>query len=364
MRIIGGILKAIISVLMIGAVIVAGVFIYQRVEPALSSATNAKPKSTAPVVFVIRAGELVGQIADHLQQAGIIDNTIAFRIRLRLLDAEGHIQAGTYSLTPGMDMDTLIKTIGTSQEVAVGKITVIEGLRLEEIAESLGTSGVVSPTAFLAKTTILEGMAVYSDTFIANSGKPSDKSLEGFLFPDTYEIARSGNDDSDTVIKTMLSTMEQRFTPEMLAVVPQRQIEGQPATVYQILTLASIVQREGVVPDELPVISSVYWNRIKDGTVLNADPTSQYANGKPGKWWPGGMTLAMLHINSPYNTYDNRGLPPGPICNPGLAAIKAAIYPADTQYYYFVAKNDGSGTHAFAKTAAEHERNLRLYGYK
>jgi UPF0755 protein len=94
--------------------------------------------------------------------------------------------------------------------------------------------------------------------------------------------------------------------------------------------------------------------------VSNADPTSQYANGKPGNWWPE-LTIESLHIQSPYNTYDNKGLPPGPICNPGLAAIRAAIYPNETQYLYFVAKNDGSGRHAFAKTLEEHERNRILY---
>jgi UPF0755 protein len=224
---------------------------------------------------------------------------------------------------------------------------------------------VISPTVFLAKTTTPECAAVYSDTFLASSGKPDDKGLEGFLFPDTYEIKRTGDDDSDSVIRIMLSTMEERITPEMQDAIKARQIDGQPATVYQILTLASIIQREGVVEDELPDISSVYWNRLAQGyedgyTVLNADPTSQYANGKPGNWWPE-LTIESLHIQSPYNTYDNKGLPPGPICNPGLAAIRAAIYPNETQYLYFVAKNDGSGRHAFAKTLEEHERNRILY---
>jgi UPF0755 protein len=118
-----------------------------------------------------------------------------------------------------------------------------------------------------------------------------------------------------------------------------------------------------VVPDELPTISSVYWNRLAQGTVLNADPTSQYANGKPGAWWPV-LTTDMVHINNPYNTYDNRGLPPGPICNPSLLAIQAAITPADTNYLYFVAKNDGTGTHAFASTYEEQQQNIAKYQNK
>ncbi|MEO8284934.1 MAG: endolytic transglycosylase MltG [Chloroflexota bacterium] len=360
MTVIGNLLKAIIAVVMIGAVIIAGLFIYNWASPLLSSTTKAR--STEPVVFVINPNETVSQVADHLEKAGIIDSAFIFRARLKILNAETSIQAGTFTLTPGMDLDLLIRTLSTPENVVAAKITVIEGLRLEEIAENLGSSGIVSPNIFLQKTATSEGAAALAAKypFIAASGKPDDKGLEGFLFPDTYEISRSGDDSSDAVIDSMLSTMRDRLTPEMLADIPTHQIEGKPATVYQILTLASIIQREGVVEDELPDISSVYWNRIAEGTVLNADPTSQYANGVAGAWWPV-LSLDQLHIDSPYNTYDNRGLPPGPICNPGLAAIRAAIYPSDTKYFYFVAKNDGSGRHAFAQTLQEHERNRIIY---
>jgi UPF0755 protein len=364
-RIVGGVLKAIISVVMIGAVILAGIFIYGWAAPLLGGNNPCKDKGKDPVVFVVSPGESVSQVADDLQKSCIIDNAITFRLRVSMLNAGNKIQAGSFSLIPGSDYDTLINQLATSKTVPTTKITVIEGLRLEEIAEKLGNEGVVSPTSFLSKTTTPEGSAVYSDTFIATSGKPADKGLEGFLFPDTYEIKRTGGDDSDTVIRTMLDTMEQRITPEMRAAISQRQIDGQPANVYQILTLASIIQREGVFQDELADISSVYWNRLaqgyKDGfTVLNADPTSQYANGKPGQWWPE-LTVDQLHIKGPYNTYDNRGLPPGPICNPSLAAIQAAISPNDTQYLYFVAKGN-TGRHAFAKTLEEQERNRIIYG--
>jgi UPF0755 protein len=360
-RIIGIILKTIISIAMIGGVILAGVLIYTQVSPLLASTGGCNAKSSAPVVFVVRPGESVSQVADELEKSCIVGSAFTFRLRVSVTNTGDKFQAGNFTLTPGSDYDSIIKVLTTAQAVVPStKITVIEGLRLEEIAESLAKQGVVSPTSFLSKTTTPDGAAVYSDTFLAQSGKPADKGLEGFLFPDTYDIARHGPDDADVVVRTMLKQMESKFTPDMLAAIPQRQIDGQPATVYQILTLASIIQREGVVPDELPTISSVYWNRIAQGTVLNADPTSQYANGKEGAWWPV-LTIDMVHINSPYNTYDNRGLPPGPICNPGLLSIKAAINPADTKYLYFVAKNDGSGTHAFATTLQEQEQNIAKY---
>ena len=360
MRIIGILLKTIISIAMIGGVILAAVLIYTQVSPLFAGTGSCSGKGSAPVVFVVRPGEAVSQVSDELEKSCIIGSAFTFRLRVSVTNTGDKFQAGSFTLTPGSDYDSIIKVLTTSHAVASTKITVIEGLRLEEIAESLGKQGVVSPTSFLSKTTTPDGAAVYSDTFLAQSGKPADKGLEGFLFPDTYDIARHSSDDSDVVIKTMLSQMESKFTPDMLSAIPQRQIDGQPANVYQILTLASIIQREGVVPDELPTISSVYWNRIAQGTVLNADPTSQYANGKEGAWWPV-LTIDMVHIDSPYNTYDNRGLPPGPICNPGLLAIQAAINPANTNYFYFVAKNDGSGTHAFAATLQEQEQNIARY---
>jgi UPF0755 protein len=359
-RIIGGILKAIISVAMIGAVIVAGFFIFTQMSPLVASTGRCAGTGSGPVVFVVKPGETVSQVADGLEQACIINNSLTFRLRVQVTGTGDKFQAGSFTLTPGSDYDTIIKVLTTTHPVASTTITVIEGLRLEEVANYLAGQHVVDATSFLSKTTTPEDAAVYSDTFLAQSGKPADKGLEGFLFPDTYDIARHSDDDSDTVIKTMLHQMEAKFTPDMLAAIPKRQIDGQPANVYQILTLASIIQREGVVPDELPIISSVYWNRIAQGTVLNADPTSQYANGKDGAWWPV-LTTDMVHIKSPYNTYDNRGLPPGPICNPGLLAIQAAIAPADTKYLYFVAKNDGSGTHAFATTLEEQTQNIAKY---
>ena len=150
----------------------------------------------------------------------------------------------------------------------------------------------------------------------------------------------------------MLSNMESKFTPEM-----KQAIADQGRTIHQILTVASIVQREAAHDDEMPLIASVFWNRFSQDMLLGADPTTQYAVGKAPDWWKT-IDFDPVTVDDPFNTYTVHGLPPGPICNPGVAAIRAAIYPtADSQYLYFVAKGDKSGYHVFAKTLAEHERN-------
>jgi len=128
--------------------------------------------------------------------------------------------------------------------------------------------------------------------------------------------------------------------------------------LYQVMTIASIVEREAAVPEERPIIASVYYNRIKQNMPLQADPTVQYAIGKGGDWWPE-ITPDDLNVQNPYNTYQSPGLPPGPICNPSLASIEAALNPAQTDYLYFVAKGDGSGQHLFAKTYEEQQQNIQ-----
>lgn len=362
MKLIGNMLKAIIAVAMIVAVLFAGVFIYKWASAQVSFG-SPKVQQTAPVVFVIKPLETAGQVADNLEKAGIIDSAWQFKLKLQWTGAGQRLQAGSYTLTPGADWDALITTLTTSHAIATQKITVIEGLRLEQIAENLGAQKAVNPDNFLKLTTTPQGVAVYSDTFtfLATAGLPAGTSLEGFLFPDTYDVKKTGDDSSDAVIKTMLQGMEDKVGP-MLADVPKQQIDGKPANLYQVLTLASIVQREGVVQDELPDIAQVYWNRLagKLGPgvpeYLNADPTIQYAVGKPGKWWPV-LTLDDLKIDSPYNSNTHAGLPPGPIAAPGLAAINATIHPSQGNYLFFVAKCDGSSRHYFAKTLDEQTRN-------
>jgi UPF0755 protein len=182
---------------------------------------------------------------------------------------------------------------------------------------------------------------------------PKGASLEGFLFPDTYTVG--SNAGASDVIGLQLSNFDAQFTAEM-----RQQAEAQGLSIYQVVTLASIVEREAVLPEERPQIAAVYLNRIATGEMpLQADPTIQYAVGTSAEWWPK-LNTELLEQGkaSPYNTYTNNGLPPGPISNPGFASLQAVLQPADVDYLFFVALADGSGAHVFSTTYEEHIQNL------
>jgi UPF0755 protein len=222
-----------------------------------------------------------------------------------------------------------------------------------------------------------------SDDFIAQAqvntydyswldGRPPGASLEGFLFPDTYELASDVTPAQ--VIELMLATFDARVAPEIEGRLAGRALydvnlgDFRPMTIYDVITLASIVEREAVVAEERPIIASVYYNRMDPVHVeetalrLSADPTVQYAKGydpETGNWWNPMLPGEGQTIESPYNTFRTQGLPPGPICSPGLASILAALNPEDTDYLYFHAVGDGS--HVFASTLEEHLQNQEQY---
>ncbi|MGD2165017.1 MAG: endolytic transglycosylase MltG, partial [Anaerolineae bacterium] len=176
-----------------------------------------------------------------------------------------------------------------------------------------------------------------------------------FLYPDTYRLPEEAT--ADDLLERMLSTFDERVTPALENAAAQ-----QGLSLYELVTLASIVEREAVLAEERAVIAGVYQNRLQAGWTLDACPTVQYAIGSPSEWWPP-FRLEATDTPSPYNTYQNNGLPPGPICSPGLASVKAAAEPADTDYFFFLAdctKDDGS--HLFAETEGEHYANYEHCG--
>ena len=222
---------------------------------------------------------------------------------------------------------------------------------MEQIADRLDATGVAARDEFLRAANdpvIVPGVELL--------GEPPPTTLEGYLFPDTYEVRQrvSGPEAAELMLRMFGKRVgdELRSNPEL------------NLSPHQILTLASIVEREAQQSAERPIIASVYLNRLTRGLPLQADPTVQYAVATHDgalaasyNYWKTGLTSQDLEIESPYNTYLHPGLPPAPICNPGEAAIKAVLQPARTDYLYFVAKNDGSGAHLFASTLEEHERN-------
>lgn len=312
--------------------------------------TPADPKGPM-MPFTVNPGETAADIAAKLQQAGLITDADLFRMLVRYYDLANRLEAGEYELSPAMTMVEIAERLqhGRLRETT---ITIPEGWRSEQIAEYLAERGLATESEFMALT--LQDWAEFD--FLRD--RPVGASLEGYLFPDTYRIGPSYG--AREIISLMLSTFGQRVTPELRA-----RAQEQGMSLYEILTLAAIVEREAVVADERPIIAAVYLNRLRAGMYLGADPTVQYAMGfnpNTGRWWNPLTAEDYQSVDSPYNTYTHLGLPPGPICNPGLDAIRAVLYPADVDYLYFV-RNDvkGDGSHVFSRTFEEHLENQAKY---
>jgi UPF0755 protein len=305
-----------------------------------------------PVEFIVEPGEATADIATRLRSEHLIRQPALFTLLSRLRGLDDTIQAGRYVLSPTMTMSEILIALQSSKVEEI-QFTVPEGLRLEEIAAIVGRTGVVSADAFLRITR--DGSSFRSQYFLLND-LPNGASLEGYLFPDTYRIAK------DASAEQIVATMLDRFVEQYGTI--ERDIRVPNTSVHQIVTMASIIQREAALSSEMPVISSVFWNRLKPenapnfgGGQLGADPTVQYALGysaAEGTWWRKNISNADLLVDSPYNTRLYPGLPPGPIATPGLAALRAAAQPDESGgYLFFVASCAKDGSHKFASTIEE-----------
>ena len=317
--------------------------------PPPSPSKPAVPSGTV-VNVTVQQGESVADIARDLQDKGLVPNDTVFLGFVKLRGAGTNFQPGIHQLRGGVSMDQIVEELERPPAPQEIRITLPEGRRLEEDAAAAAGSGIGNAQEFTALASHPDPSWNYD--FLA--GLPKNATLEGFLFPDTYQLPSSSPKPAD-LIKRMLDDFQRRVTPEV-----RQQIAAQNRTLYDALIIASIVEREAKVPEERPRIAGVYWNRVNKSMGLFADPTVQYAVGKPGNWWPR-LSTDDLKVNSPYNTYVRPGLPPSPICNPGLASIQAAAKP-EGDFLYFVAKNDGTGQHAFARTLDEHNANRAKYG--
>jgi UPF0755 protein len=312
-----------------------------------SALTNPLDLTGQARSFQVVLGEPTASVIQRLYDEGYIASADAFRTYLLYSGLDRSIQAGNYQLSPAMNA---IEIAHHLQDATPTHVTfrIFPGWRLEEIAEALPTSGLnFSPDEFLAATRLPR------NGFIFSSQLPQDATLEGFLFPATYEITRTTT--LEGFIRIALDKFQSQLTPEL-----QSGLANQGLEIYQAVTLASIIEREAVQEDEMPLIASVFYNRLAAGMKLDSDPTVQFAlgfNKEQNTWWTNPLSLEDLEVSSSYNTYKFSGLPPGPISNPGLAALQAVAYPASSSYYYFRAACDGSGRHSFAKTFREHVAN-------
>ena len=310
-------------------------------EPDLAKDPNAESRT-----FVISRGETAGSIAQRLQQAGFIRSALAFSYLLYDTGRETSLQSGTYTISAALTPRELARVFEKApSEQAV--LRIIEGWRLSETAAAVTK---VFPS--ISADDFMKAAVVGQRQNTVLAGLPADTSLEGFLFPDTYFFKPSAT--STQIVDALLDQFELRVGQTLRQAAVDRK-----TTIYDIVKLGSIVEREARDRKESATIAGVYANRLDIGMKLDADPTVQYALGD----WKE-LSLDDLEVDSPYNTYKVAGLPPTPICSPGAVALEGAAKPAQVPYFYFVAKNDGTGDHAFAKTLEEHEANRVKYGNK
>jgi UPF0755 protein len=290
----------------------------------------------------VEPGSSAQSVIDQLTTVGLLDNPVLFRAYIRYLGLDRGIETGMYDLSGTMSIRELASALQSARIDAL-LLTIPEGWRAEEVAAKIEASGIAASAAEVLSAE--PGLPALSFEL------PPGRTTEGFLFPDTYEIAPTMT--AEELVGLMLSNFDQRIDDDL-----RQGFTAQGLSLYEAVTLASIVEREAVIADERPHIASVFLNRLAIGMNLDADPTVQYAvaSSRNGEWWPQ-LSLADLEFDSPYNTYRYPGLPPGPIASPGLDSLRAVAFPLVTNDFYFRAVCDGSGRHAFAETFEEHQQN-------
>lgn len=293
-------------------------------------------------IVVIPPGASTWQIGERLAQAGVIRSPRALVVAARLRGASGRLRHGEYALAPTQSALHIVDILSRGQGL-LHRVTIPEGYTIRQIADALASARLVQRDRFVDLAT-RRGRS-FTRPMLADL--PID-SLEGYLFPDTYHLPRSL--DEEAVIGAMLDRFDQAVGPSIHAAARARGL-----TLHQLLTVASMVEREAQVPSERAVIAGVIYNRLAQGMRLEIDATVLYALGRHKDT----VTLADLAVDSPYNTYRREGLPPGPIANPGVASMTAAASPIQTPYLFYVLRPDG--THHFSRTLAEHQAAVRRY---
>jgi UPF0755 protein len=274
-----------------------------------------KDKISGEKIFIIEKGKGIFQIGKNLEKEGLIKNRIFFFVYLFLMGKEKNLQAGKYYLSSSMNIPQIAQKI-IKGEIAKIKVTIPEGFTVKQIEEKLGL-------------------------------KLPGENLEGFLFPDTYEF--SIDVSGEEVVKKMKENFERKISPY------KEEIEKKGKKLEEIVIIASLIEKEVKTKEDKELVSGILWKRLENGIPLQVDATITYITGKKTTKIP----LEDLQIDSPYNTYKYKGLPPGPICNPGLESILAALYPKDSEYWYYLSNLEGKTI--FSKTLTEHNLAKEKY---
>lgn len=316
--------KKFLSLLLVFLFIIVAGYLYYK-EGLLPVDKNDKTTK----IFVINKGESLTSIIKKLSKEDLIRNRVVFYLLVKQLGIEKKIQAGDFRLSPSMSAIEIAQTL-THGTLDIW-VTIIEGLRKEEIAQIINEKFNIPETEFVKYA------------------------KEGYLFPDTYLIPKNAN------LEIVLEIFEKNFNQKVNQQI-RNKIEKKGLTLDEALTIASLIEREAKYQKDRPLVASVIFNRLKNNMKLDIDATVQYALGyqiKEKSWWKKNLTKEDLEIDSPYNTYKNQGLPPGPICNPGLSSIEAVINAPETKYFYYI--SDKKGNLHFAKTLEEHYQNIEKY---
>jgi len=328
-------LVALGALLLLGGITVAiGWSIYRS-----AVTTPLNPQDEEPRVFLLDPGTGPSQVAQQLEEQNLIASARWFKLLVRLTGAGPRIKAGEYELSASMTPEQILERIQQGG-VILYSVTIPEGYRISEIAGVLEAAGLCDAEALTRRA--LDPQAA------RDFGLQGAPHLEGYLYPDTYRFAKGL--PVDKLLEGMIARFRKAWTPEYA-----RRAGEIGFTMNQAVTLASIIEKETGAAHERPIISSVFHNRLKDDWLLNTDPTVIYGI----KNFNGNLTRQDLKTDHEYNTYTRKGLTPGPIASPGDAALKAALWPTETGYYFFVSRNDG--THVFNETIEGHNRDVEKW---
>ena len=299
-----------------------------------------RPGSDDPVqkTFIVSRGHNFLVTAEGLHASGLIQHPLKFKVLARIKGFDKRVQAGEYLLSSAMSPNIILQTL-VEGKVNLHKMTIPEGSNIRQIAAIATAAGFNATNEFIQAAT---------DTEFAHKKAIDADTFEGYLFPDTYYFSK--NDTPRKMISTMVERFWTAFKPEWIMRCQQLGF-----TIHEVVILASIIEKETGTAFERPLISSVFHNRLKKGMRLESDPTVIYGLKK----FDGNLTRKHLITRTPYNTYKIKGLPHGPIANPGLASLEAALYPADTDYLFFVSKKDT--THQFSTNFKDHNKAIRKY---
>jgi UPF0755 protein len=320
---------------------------------------NGQSGNDALVSFEVEEGQVVQYVARNLKENGLLDSELVFLLYMKVQGYESRIQSGEHTLKPSMSIRELANTLVSGASVInERKITIPEGWNLKDIGHYLEGEGIAQaeelmelvgfPGVHHTEDSDVGVLRDFSEEYPFLASRPKDLSYEGYLFPDTYTIYKDAS--IEDIVNKMFTNFEKKIDQELLD-----EIDRQGKTLHEVLTLASVVQEESTHED-MARVAGVFYNRLKDGMPLQSDVTVNYITGKITDR----PTYDDIEVDSLYNTYEYPGLPPGPVANPGLDAIKAVIYPEKNNYYYFLNPPEG-GELIFATTFEQHKLNRAKY---